>query len=266
MTLLEAFQTYPFFLGIFAFVLGLILGSFYNVCIYRMPEDRPFWKGRSQCRSCRKKIPWTLNIPVVSYLYLRGRTACCKKPLSIQYPLVELATGLLFTLIAWCYGPTVHAIAYGVFFSWLLVISVIDLHHQIIPDELSLSGIPLGVLACFLTHDISWQSSVAGALVGGGVFYSIAFCYEKFSGQEGLGGGDVKLLAMLGAWLGIESILILIVLSTFLGSMVGIGLIAFRNATAKAAIPFGPFLAAAAALYVAFRPYLVPYFYPFLYS
>ncbi len=264
MTLLEALQSQPAILACFAFGLGLLLGSFYNVCIYRMPEDKPFWKGRSKCRSCRKQIPWNLNIPVFSYFLLRGKTACCKKRLSIQYPLVEFATGAMFMVIAWSYGPTIHAFCYAIFFSWLLVISVIDLHHQIIPDELSLSGIPLGFVGAFLTHDISWQSSLAGIFVGGGAFFAIAYLYEKFSGQEGLGGGDVKLLAMLGAWLGLESILILIVLSTFLGSIVGIGLIAFRNATTKAAIPFGPFLAVASVIYVVFRPYLLPYFYPFL--
>lgn len=244
------------------FLLGLIFGSFFNVCIFRMGEEESVMKGRSRCRHCRKQIPWYLNVPVASYIGLRGKTRCCARTLSPQYPLVEILTGVLFTALYWHFGMGPQWIAYAVMCSSLLILSVIDLHHQIIPDELSLSGIALGFAACFFTGDISWVSSLLGIVVGGGSFLSVAYLYEKFSGQEGLGGGDVKLLAMLGAWLGVESILILVVISTFLGSAVGLFLIVRGKANAKAAIPFGPFLATAAIAYLFAKQPLLEYLYP----
>ncbi len=250
--------------SIFIFVLGLIFGSFFNVVIYRMPEDKSLG-GRSHCRHCKKLIPWFFNIPILGFLYLRARTACCGKRLSWQYPLVELTTGLLFLCLYHAFGLTWTFAAYAVFTSSLIVISVIDFHHQIIPDELSLSGIVLGFGSIFITQNISWSSSLLGILLGGGTFYAIAFTYEWFTGREGLGGGDVKLLAMLGAWLGVHSILIIVVLSTFLGSLVGIALIAFGQKDSKGAIPFGPFLAIAALIFLFFQDELLPQFYPLIY-
>ncbi len=248
--------------SIFVFILGLIFGSFFNVCIFRMGEDESVAHGRSRCRHCKKQIPWNLNIPVLSFFMLRGKSACCAKPLSVQYPLVELGTALLFLALFWCFGLTLQWVVYAVFCSALLVLSVIDIHHQIIPDEISLTGIPLGLVASFLTHDISWISSILGIVLGGGLFFSIAWLYEKYTGQEGLGGGDVKLLAMLGSWLGVESIMIIVVFSTFLGSVFGVTLMATGRANSKAAIPFGPFLATAATIYLFARQPLLEFFYP----
>jgi leader peptidase (prepilin peptidase)/N-methyltransferase len=248
---------------LFIIILGLIFGSFFNVCIFRLGEEEPLWKGRSRCRSCHKQIPWALNIPVWSFIGLRGKSRCCGQPISYQYPLVEIATAALYLGLYFLFGLNEQWFVYSLFCSWLLILSVIDLRLQIIPDELSLSGIPLGFGATFLTGDITWWSSLLGIVVGGGSFFLVAFLYEKFSGQEGLGGGDVKLLAMLGAWLGLESILILIVLSTFLGSLVGLFLIARGKATTKAAIPFGPFLAGSALIYLCAKQSLLEYFYPF---
>jgi leader peptidase (prepilin peptidase) / N-methyltransferase len=247
-------------LGVFS--LGLLLGSFFNVVIFRLPEDKSIASGRSECRHCNKVVPWYLNIPIVSFLWLRGKSRCCAKPLSIQYPLVELATGVLFVLVFDTFGLTLPGFAYTVLCSYLLIISVIDFHHQIIPDELSLSGAVLGILAALFVGEISWISSLSGFLVGGGIFFSIAYLYEKFTGQEGLGGGDVKLLAMLGAWFGLESILIIVILSTVTGSLFGALLILTGKANTKAAIPFGPFLALAAVVYLWARAPLLAYFYP----
>lgn len=143
----------------------------------------------------------------------------------------------------------------------LLIITVIDLQHMIIPDELSLSGIVLGLISVFFTQEIAWWESLLGAALGGGIFLGIALLYEKMTKQEGLGGGDIKLLAMIGAWLGIQSILIVIVISSALGSVVGIGLMLFKQKNFKTAIPFGPFLAVAAIIYLIWGLPLKQHFY-----
>ncbi len=249
----------------FVFLFGLLFGSFFNVCILRLPEDESIG-GRSRCPHCRKQINWYDNLPLISFARLGGKTRCCRKTISLQYPIIELLTGLMFLGIYLYFGPTWQWACYTVFCSGLLVLSVIDFYHQIIPDEISLGGIPLGVAACFLTHDITWMSSLWGLAIGGGIFFSIAYLYERFTGQEGLGGGDVKLLGMLGAWLGVESILILIVISTMLGSVVGLAMMVFAKANSKAAIPFGPFLAVAAVIYLFGRSTLLPWFYPLFFS
>lgn len=234
----------------FAFLFGLIWGSFFNVCIVRIPEEKSVAKERSHCPSCHAKIPWYLNIPVLSYVWLRGRCQKCKIRISIQYPLVEIATGLLFLWLYHFYGISWQFLAYTVYLSLLLIISVIDLHHQIIPNELSLPGIPLGFLFCLLTGDVLWWESLLGVLIGGGLFFLIAFTYEKLSGREGLGGGDIKLLGMIGAWQGYQSILMVVVISSAVGSVIGIAVMFLQRKDLRAAIPFGPFLALAAAVYL----------------
>lgn len=254
--------SHPAILFPFSFCFGLILGSFFNVVIVRLPYDESVVRGGSKCPKCQAPIPWTLNIPVFSWLWLRGKCRACKAGISIQYPLVELATGLLWLGLAYRYGSEVRTLTYGVFLSLLLVISVIDFHHRIIPDELSLPGIVLGVLASWLTNEITWYESVIGAAVGGGIFFGIAFLYEWIAKREGLGGGDVKLLAMIGAWLGYQSILIIIILSTGIGSLFGIAVMVLRKQDLKASIPFGPFLAGAAVAYWYWRVPLLNLFYP----
>ena len=190
---IETLTTTP--LGaIFMAGMGLIWGSFFNVCIIRVPHEQSLMP-RSRCPKCSAPIPWYLNIPVFSYLALRGKCRECKAHISIQYPLVEIATSLLFLWLYLHFGINVRLLAYTIFLSLLLVISVIDLYHQIIPDEMSLPGILIGFGFCFLTHDVTWQDSVLGAFVGGGIFLMVALLYEKLAGREGLGGGDVKLLA-----------------------------------------------------------------------
>jgi leader peptidase (prepilin peptidase)/N-methyltransferase len=139
---------------------------------------------------------------------------------------------------------------YGILLSYLLIISVIDIHHQIIPDELSLSGIPLGLLAAWLINDITWWESLLGIGFGGAIFWGVALLYEKITKREGLGGGDVKLLAMLGAWLGYQSILPIIIISSALGTVFGLSLMLIKKKNFKMAIPFGPFLAAAAVIFL----------------
>lgn len=238
------------------FIFGLIWGSFFNVCIVRMPKDESVVWNRSHCPHCQTPIPWYLNIPLFSYLYLRGRCRSCRAKISIQYPLVELSSGLMFLALFQRYGWTLDFLFFAIFCSLLFVISIIDFHHQIIPDELSLSGIVLGSIASFVRGEPSWFDSGLGILLGGGSFLAISYIYEKIAKREGLGGGDVKLLAMIGAWLGYQSILIIIIISSALGSVVGIGAILFQKKDFRAAIPFGPFLALAAILYLIWGPEL----------
>ncbi|NBV49825.1 prepilin peptidase [bacterium] len=229
---------------------GLLWGSFFNVCIFRLPEEKSIVWNRSHCRSCSTPLKWFHNIPILSFILLRGKCAFCGHRISIQYPLIEAVTAALFAGTWLHYGWSLAWIFYTYFVSSLLVITVIDLRHMIIPDELSLTGILIGVLASFFVQHITWWESLLGAALGGGIFMAIAMGYEKFARQEGLGGGDIKLLAMIGAWLGYQSILVVIVISSALGSVVGLSLMLLRKKTLKTAIPFGPFLALGAIVYL----------------
>ncbi|NBX93774.1 MAG: prepilin peptidase [Proteobacteria bacterium] len=231
-------------------LLGLIWGSFFNVCILRLPENQTVIWDRSHCPQCKNVLRWYHNIPLFSFLFLRGRCAFCKQSISWQYPAVELITALLFVLLWLEFNWSWQWLFYTVFASSLLIITVIDIHHMIIPDEISLPGILVGFVALFFTHDILWWESLLGAAFGGGVFLLIAYLYEKFAKQEGLGGGDVKLLAMIGAWLGYRSVLTVIVVSSTLGSLAGLSVMAIKKKNFKTAIPFGPFLAVAALIYL----------------
>jgi len=235
---------------VLASVLGLIWGSFFNVCIHRIPIDEPIYKGRSRCPHCRKPVAWYFNIPVLGYLYLNGRTACCGKRLSPQYPIVEMGVGITFALLYLQFGASKEWISFSVLSSLLWIISGIDFHHRIIPDELSLPGIILGLLAALWMGHITWWESLLGAFLGGGLFFVVAWAYEKYTHREGLGGGDVKMLAMLGAWFGPAAVPVIILLSTGAGSIIGLGWMAFSKKNFQAALPFGPFLALAAEAYI----------------
>lgn len=235
-----------------AFILGAVIGSFLNVCIYRIPAGESVVSPRSRCPHCQTTIRWYHNLPIVSWVLLRGRCAYCGAAFSVRYPLVETLTGLLFALFLYRFGlDPVTPVA------WLLVaalvaISFIDLDHQIIPDVISLPGIPVGFLCSFAVPWVSWQSSLLGILLGGGILLAIALGYEWLTKQEGMGLGDVKLLAMLGAFLGAAAILPIIFLASVMGTLVGVPLMLVTRAGRKLAIPFGPFLASAALVYLFF--------------
>jgi len=245
-------------------VFGLIWGSFFNVCIYRIPLEQEVVKTPSHCVHCNKTIPWWCNIPVFSYILIRGKCIHCKGGISIQYPLVEATNALLWVWLFAHFGFSWLFVGYVVFVSNLLIISVIDIHHRIIPDELSLGGIVVGFLAVFVMKHIGWQDSLFGILLGGGMFWGIAAAYEKITKREGLGGGDVKLLGMIGAWLGVKAILPIIILSSGLGSIVGIMVLLQKKGDMKTAIPFGPFLALAALVYVFWSDFINSYIFPTL--
>ena len=253
----------------FVFVFGALLGSFLNVCIFRLPEGN-FWKhSRSICFSCHKKIPVWQNIPIFSYLLLRGRSRCCGQSFSSQYLLVELLTPVLFVLIYWRFpfvtgqwgeALGVHLKDFIRFFhaasfcSLMIICSFIDFRHMIIPDEISLSMVALTPVIIYMHPELNWFSGLLGAIIGGGVIYLIAWVYYLLRKREGIGMGDAKLLAAIGGWLGYQAI----VPTLFYGSVVGtltsvIYLGVSRRFSFRAEIPFGPFLALGALFHLLSR-------------
>jgi leader peptidase (prepilin peptidase)/N-methyltransferase len=234
------------------FLLGAVVGSFLNVCIYRIPAGDSVVAPRSRCPHCQTTIHWYHNLPIVSWILLRGYCAYCGAPFSIRYPLVEALTGLLFALFFCRFGFHPVTLVAWLLAAALVAISFIDLDHQIIPDVISLPGIPIGFLCSLALPWVSWQSSLLGILLGGGILLAIALGYEWLTKQEGMGLGDVKLLAMLGAFLGAPAVLPIIFLASIMGTLVGVPLMLIKRAGRKLAIPFGPFLAGAALVYLFF--------------
>lgn len=256
------------------FAFGCLFGSFFNVCIYRIPREIFWKKSRSHCPACDAPIPWWNNLPVVSWLYLRGKAACCGARISIQYPLVELGTGVLWVIVFACFpfldwnggnwafetSESLRFLHALVFSSVLLICSVIDFEHQIIPDVLSLPMIALSPLVAVFHPELDLKSSLIGIFLGGGIFYAVAWIYFLVRKEYGLGLGDVKLLAAIGGWLGYQSVLTTIFWASMLGSIIGIGaLLITRNRSLKLKLPFGPFLSIAAVLLLLFGRQLSGY-------
>ncbi|MCM0605232.1 MAG: prepilin peptidase [Xanthomonadaceae bacterium] len=227
------------------FVLGLIVGSFLNVVIYRLPLDESVIKPGSHCTHCNKSInPWN-NIPVVSFILLRGKCANCKKSISWRYPLVELLTAIAFVTTAHKFGVNLLLFVHDLpFVAALIAVTFIDLDHRIIPDELSLGLVGLGLLTGWATPGLGLIQSVSGAAVGFGLFFGFAWLYEKMSKRSGLGGGDIKLLAALGAFVGPVGVMNTVLMSSILGSIIGIivGIRSQEKQLMMTAIPYGPFL------------------------
>lgn len=240
--------TPPFVTDVAVLVLGACVGSFLNVCIYRIPEGRSVvWPG-SACPSCGHRLSWWENLPIFGYLILLGRCRQCHERISPQYPLVE-AIAALMALVLWRhFGPGRELAAFAFFASCLIVAAFIDLKHRIIPDLITLPGIAAGLISSCLLTPITCLDSLAGIIAGGGVFFLVAWAYGLLTGREGLGGGDIKLLAMIGAFLGWEAIPLVIMVSAGLGSIIGIAAMFAGRGGKHTAIPFGPFLSGAALL------------------
>jgi leader peptidase (prepilin peptidase)/N-methyltransferase len=247
-------------ISLFAFFLGAIIGSFLNVCIYRLPHKESIVTPGSRCPHCGKNIRFYDNIPIVSYLILRGKCRHCKEPISPRYPVVECLFGLLTLALFLKHGPTVTFMLLLAFTASLIIITFIDLDYQIIPDSLSIPGIFVGIGASFFIPLLSWAESVIGVLVGGGFLLLVAFGYKWVTGREGMGGGDVKLLAMLGAWLGWKAIPFILFSSSLIGVFIGGGISLLQRTGLKARIPFGPFLTLSAIIYVFFGPELIHWY------
>jgi leader peptidase (prepilin peptidase) / N-methyltransferase len=232
---------------VIAAAVGAIIGSFLNVCIYRLPRHRSVVWPASACGSCNRELSWFENIPVLSYLALGGRCRTCRAGISIRYPIVELLTAAMFAAGWWYYGPTLALASRLVFGCLLLVLFAIDLEHKLLPNAITLPGIVIG-FAFSLAGEPGWVSSLIGIAVGGGVLYAVAEIYYRWRHVEGLGMGDVKMLAMIGAFVGWKLMLVTLMLGSLAGSVVGVALIAAQRGSMKHELPFGTFLAMGAAL------------------
>lgn len=247
--------------SIFIFVLGLAIGSFLNVCIYRIPLNKSIIFPASFCPKCGMKISIMDNFPLVSFILLKGRCRNCQAPISIRYPIVELITALLFLLIFFKDGLSWQFLKEIILCCSLIIIFFIDLEHRIIPDVITLPGIVVGFIFSFLTPPLTFLTSLLGFLAGGLLFYLTAILGEAIFKKEGMGGGDVKLAAMLGAFLGWQNILVIFFLSAVLGSIGGIIAIFLSSEIKKTRIiPFGPFIALAAIITVFWGDQLINFY------
>ncbi len=240
------------YLEVIIFLTGAAIGSFLNVCIRRIPAGESLALPPSHCPQCLRPIRFYDNIPLLSYLVLRGKCRDCGQRISPQYPAVELLTALMALFLFWKFGLALSFLAAFVFACFLIIITFIDLVHQIIPDVLTLPGIPLFLLLSVFVMEVPLRDAALGILIGGGILYAIAFGYELIAKREGMGGGDIKLLAMLGAFCGWKSLFFILFVSSFLGALVGITVMLLKGKDMKYAIPFGPFLSLGALLYLFF--------------
>ncbi len=274
MTLLDLFsQNAAFFYGIVALV-SLLVGSFLNVVIHRLPimMERDWREGleefstsadteseqsdtepdvfnlavpRSRCPSCNHEITAIQNIPIVSYAVLRGKCANCKTPISARYPIVEFVTMMLSLVVAWQFGPTPQAVL-GIVTTWFLVsMTMIDFDHQLLPDTLTLPLMWMGLLAALIPVFVDINASVIGAAAGYMVLWCVYQAFKLITGKEGMGYGDFKLLAAIGALLGWQALPVVILLSSLVGAVVGVAIISITGRDRNIPMPFGPFLAAA---------------------
>jgi len=272
--------------ALFGGVLGLLVGSFLNVVIFRFPKmlERQ-WAAecaefagqepraepafnlvvpRSRCRQCGHAIRWYENIPVLSWLALRGRCSQCKTPIGVRYPVVELVTAAFFALCAWRWGLTLQGAAWAAFAALLICLFLIDMDTQILPDDLNYTLLWLGLLVAAAGWTVPLKSAVWGAALGYLVFWSIFQVFKLATGKEGMGYGDFKLLAALGAWLGAEYLLAIILLSSVVGAAIGVVLLVVgKLANRDVPMPFGPYLAGAGLVTLALSPAAVPALLPF---
>lgn len=258
-------------ISIVPFIVGTMVGSFLNVCIGRIPDGDSIVKPSSRCPKCRTPIAFYDNIPLISYLLLRGRCRACREGISPRYFVVELLMGLLAVALYYRFGLGYEFFVGFVFVAAMIVISVIDLDVRIVPDVISLPGIVLGlafsVVAYFFVgaqDDVipTPVSSLIGILAGGGFLLATAWLYEKFTGVEGMGGGDIKLLAMIGAFLGWPSVPVTLFIASILGSVIGLICMAYTGAGRRLALPFAPFLCTGAVIFLFFSKEIIQFYLP----
>ena len=256
----------------FVFIFGLIFGSFLNVCIYRLPKGQSIVFPPSHCTNCGTNLKFYHNIPVFSYIFLGGKCHSCGSGISVIYPVVELLTAALVTLLYYKFGISVQTFIYTVLILSLIVITFIDLEHMIIPNVITIPGIIIGLVynliitdwnlflrvlnhmdltnMLFIIPKIPAMNSFFGIIIGGGSLLLIAYLYKLIRKNEGMGMGDVKLLAMLGAFLGINGVFFIILVSSLVGSVVGITIILLNRGNLKFALPYGPFISLGAVLFI----------------
>ncbi|RLB32571.1 MAG: prepilin peptidase [Deltaproteobacteria bacterium] len=249
---------------LFSVLFGLCVGSFLNVCIYRIPLKKSIVTPPSSCPQCHERIKLYDNIPLLSYVILRGKCRNCGAKISLQYPLVEAITGLISVALFTRFGLSPQYFVFFLFLACLVSVSFIDLHHKIIPDVLSLPGILIGLGISFTKwNHITWTDSIVGIVGGGGFLFLLAVIFEKLTGREGMGGGDIKLLAMLGAWMGWRALPLIVLISAVSGIAIGGGSLLIAGQGMRTRIPYGPFLAIGALIYFFFGHELVSLLYGF---
>jgi leader peptidase (prepilin peptidase) / N-methyltransferase len=244
---------------LFAGAFGAVVGSFLNVCIHRLPLHVSIVWPSSACPHCTRELSWYENIPILSWLALRARCRTCNGPISIRYPLIEALTAAVFMLAWWAYGPGPLLASRLVFGCALIVLFATDLEHHLLPNAITLPGIVIGFAFSFVTEP-GWVASLIGLLLGFGVLYLIAIVYLWVRKEEGLGMGDPKMLAMIGAFLGWKLMLLTLMLGSLAGTVIGVGLIAAGRGTMKYALPFGCFLAIGAAAAATVGPALLDWY------
>jgi leader peptidase (prepilin peptidase) / N-methyltransferase len=245
---------------IFVFLIGAIVGSFLNVCIYRLPRHESIVFPASHCPHCGKPIKFYDNIPLLSYVILRGKCRNCKQNISGRYPIIETISGLLAIAIVIKYGLTLHSLLLLLLVFSLIIVTFVDLDFQIIPDILSIPGIMAGIGASFFMPTISWIDSILGILAGGGFLFIIAVAYKWLTNRDGMGGGDIKLLAMVGAWLGWKAVPFILLISSFIGALIGSISLLLAKKSLRYKIPFGPFISIAAVIYLFFGPEIINWY------
>ncbi len=230
----------PFFIPAIVFLFGLLTGSFLNVCIYRIPKNISFVTGRSRCPSCNSLIPWYCNIPLLSFMFLKGRCKDCKAKISPIYPIVELLNGLLFVLVFFTFNLSIHSLLTAALFSTLLIISFIDVRHRIIPNGLVVAILIIAVIKGLyesLILDAPWHTWIIGFFAA-----SVPLLILGLIFKNGIGGGDIKLMAAAGLFLGWKLILLSLFIASLYGGAISVPLMVSGKATMKSALPFGPFL------------------------
>jgi len=244
---------------VYAALFGAVAGSFLNVVIYRLPRGKSVvWPG-SACPGCGRRLSWYENLPVVSYLALGGRCRSCKTPIASRYPIVEALTALMFAAAWWYYGAGPLLVSRLIFGCALIALFAIDLEHQLLPNAITLPGIVIGFLFSLIT-ETGWVSSLIGIAVGGGILWAIYELWWLLRKEEGLGFGDVKMLAMIGAFLGWKLTIVTLMLGSFAGSILGGLLMLVGRGTMKTALPFGTFLALGALLAATVGPSVLDWY------
>lgn len=242
-------------------LLGLTFGSFLNVVIYRVPRGKKFWQGRSVCPGCDKQLKWYHNIPLVSYLALRGKCGFCGMKISARYPLVEALNAICYLYFLWEFGLTAQFGIFAFLASTLIAIFFIDLDFQIIPDLITLPGMVIGLGISLLPNGIGILPSLIGLVVGGGALYLVALLGDWLFKKESMGGGDIKMAAMLGAFLGWQKVLFIFLASAGIGLVVSVILMIFsKKLRENRVIPFGPFIAMAAMLAILWGDQIISFY------
>jgi leader peptidase (prepilin peptidase)/N-methyltransferase len=253
---------------IFAGLFGLTIGSFLNVVIYRLPRKIKFLTDRSICPNCSNKLKWYHNIPLFSYLFLRGKCGFCGNHISFRHPLVETINALFYLYYYYSFDLSFNFVVYSILTSVLIVIFFIDLDHQIIPDKITLPGIVIALAISWLPGGIGIIPSLIGFLVGGGSLYLVALLGDFLFKKESMGGGDIKMAAMLGALMGWQKIIFIFMSSAVIGLVISVFLMIFsKNLREQRVVPFGPFIALAAVLAIIYGDTIINYYLDnFIYS